>query len=42
LTKNDIVLVVKSGVADTNLWIAQYIRNNIPFTYLGISINTNE
>lgn len=41
LAKNDVVLVVKTEVADTNLWIAQYIRNNIPFSYFGASINVN-
>jgi protein involved in polysaccharide export with SLBB domain len=41
LARNDVVLVVKSGVADTNLWIAQYIRNNIPFSYFGITVNSN-
>jgi polysaccharide export outer membrane protein len=39
LAKNDVVLVVKTDIADLNLWIAQYIRNNIPFTpYLGATI----
>ena len=38
LAKNDVVLVVKTGVADVNLWVAQYIRNNIPFTYVGTNV----
>ena len=39
LAKNDVVVVIRTGVADLNLAIAQYIRNNIPVTsYFGATI----
>ena len=37
LNYNDIVLVLKTGVANTNVWIDQYIRQNIPIP-IGIGI----
>lgn len=39
LGKNDVVVVIRTDVADLNLAIAQYIRNNIPVTsYFGATI----
>lgn len=39
LGKDDVVLVVKTDVADLNLWVAQYLRNNLPIqSYIGGTI----
>jgi protein involved in polysaccharide export with SLBB domain len=41
LSKNDVVVVIRTDIADLNLGIAQYIRNNIPLqTYIGYMIPT--
>lgn len=40
LLPHDVVLVPRSGVGDTNLWIDQYIRKNLPLPFgIGYGIN---
>jgi protein involved in polysaccharide export with SLBB domain len=31
LTDNDMIFIPKTGIAKANLWVAQYIRNMLPF-----------
>lgn len=39
LGKGDVVLVIKTDVADMNLWVAQYLRNNLPIqSYIGATL----
>jgi protein involved in polysaccharide export with SLBB domain len=40
LLPHDVLLVPRSGVGDTNLWIDQYIRKNIPLPFgVGYGLN---
>jgi protein involved in polysaccharide export with SLBB domain len=36
----DLVIVPRSSIAQLNLWVEQYIRNNIPVQNLGIGLGT--
>lgn len=39
LRHDDIVVVVKTGIADANTWVAQYIRNMLPIDF-GTTVHT--
>jgi len=36
----DVVYVPRSMIADVNVFVEQYIRNNIPFQSLGLGLGT--